>query len=95
MGITCDACERNQERGIMSEEAKNTSEADPTGSVRVDAGVRRKLVPVCCLCGAPWKDGHDCQNTARIYREVLEMIATVNACDYEYQRWAREALGRA
>jgi predicted nucleic acid-binding Zn ribbon protein len=26
------------------------------------------------------------------FKEVLEKIARVNAMDYEYQRWAREAL---
>lgn len=27
------------------------------------------------------------------YKPALEMIARVNAMDYEYQRWARDALG--
>lgn len=30
-----------------------------------------------------------------IYREALEKIATVNAMDYEYQRWARDAIAAA
>jgi len=28
------------------------------------------------------------------YKEALEKIATVNAMDYEYQAWAREALAK-
>ena len=28
------------------------------------------------------------------YKETLEKIATVNAMDYEYQAWAREALAK-
>ena len=28
------------------------------------------------------------------YKEALEKIATVNAMDYEYQAWAREALAQ-
>jgi hypothetical protein len=28
------------------------------------------------------------------YKEALEKIATVNAMDYEYQAWARDALAK-
>ena len=30
-----------------------------------------------------------------IYRQTLEKIATVNAMDYEYQRWAKAAIAAA
>jgi hypothetical protein len=30
-----------------------------------------------------------------VLKQALEKIATVNAMDYEYQQWAREALAKA
>jgi hypothetical protein len=31
----------------------------------------------------------------KVLKQALEKIATVNAMDYEYQQWAREALAKA
>jgi hypothetical protein len=37
----------------------------------------------------------EASNYVAVMKQTLEKIATVNAMDYEYQRWAREALAIA